>query len=763
MAHFKQGNVIIKDNKGIVFGDESDASIIYNADTDTLEFNATSISGINSMSVHGNEWHSTAFATVSGLDTVSGSLHSEIVNISLTPGPEGPQGPQGIQGPQGETGASGVQGPIGPEGPGFENIEDYATWVGVDTISGSIIDELHEWTETNFADIGHEHEGFYQPVGSYATTTELLTASGILNDKIDTTSGTLQSQITNHAHDRIVEYDTSIEINDDNSFANEIIITTGGSTAGIFKLSGSTGVFNLHYGNTVNEFSSDGTFADNSSLAVPTERATKTYVDTVSGSLASQIAGVSDHASLTNLDYASSGHTGFQPAGDYATNSGVNTISGSIVDQIPTDYISDSEITTISGNIVSQIITDHGTLTGLSDNDHPQYDFSTASGILNSKIDTTSGTLQDAIDNIELTPGPEGPQGPQGIQGIQGETGASGVQGPQGVQGPAGVSGTNGLDGTNGIDGDSAYEVAVDDGFIGDVSAWLASLIGPQGPAGVSGTNGLDGADGAEGPQGPQGEVGPTGASGVQGPQGPQGIQGETGLGFDNIEDYATWSGVNTISGVLQGQIDEISPSMAFTDLTDVPTSYAGQAGLAVVVNGTADGLIFTTISGAQGPQGEPGVSGTNGVDGIDGEDGADGVAGRLNPYLDTDHSYSSSAVASGTAGEALVFGDVCYFKSDGKYWKSNATTNSGTMPVRAMALETISGSATGNFLVGQGYVRDDSWTWTTAGDIYASTTSGSITQTAVSGTGNVHQILGYATASGTIMFNPSSTYIVRA
>lgn len=37
----------------------------------------------------------------------------------------------------------------------------------------------------------------------------------------------------------------------------------------------------------------------------------------------------SDHSTLANLDYASAGHIGFQPAGDYATNTDLATVSGS--------------------------------------------------------------------------------------------------------------------------------------------------------------------------------------------------------------------------------------------------------------------------------------------------------------------------------------------------------------------------------------------------------------------------------------------------
>jgi hypothetical protein len=50
--------------------------------------------------------------------------------------------------------------------------------------------------------------------------------------------------------------------------------------------------------------------------------------------------------------------------------------------------------------------------------------------------------IEQAIEGIELTPGPAGPVGPQGPQGPQGPTGATGATGPQGPQGPAGSDAT---------------------------------------------------------------------------------------------------------------------------------------------------------------------------------------------------------------------------------------------------------------------------------------------------------------------------------
>jgi hypothetical protein len=75
-------------------------------------------------------------------------------------------------------------------------------------------------------------------------------------------------------------------------------------------------------------------------------------------------------------------------------------------------------------------------------------------------------------------------------------------------------------EGTPGADGDSAYQIAVQQGFVGTVNQWLASLEGDPGPQGIPG---LDGQDGSVGPAGEDGAQGPPGADGDTGPQGPPG------------------------------------------------------------------------------------------------------------------------------------------------------------------------------------------------------------------------------------------------
>ena len=51
----------------------------------------------------------------------------------------------------------------------------------------------------------------------------------------------------------------------------------------------------------------------------------------------------------------------------------------------------------------------------------------------------------------------------------------------------------------DGVAGDSAYEVAVNNGFVGTEAQWLASLVGPAGSAGAAGSTGATGATGSAG------------------------------------------------------------------------------------------------------------------------------------------------------------------------------------------------------------------------------------------------------------------------
>lgn len=119
-------------------------------------------------------------------------------------------------------------------------------------------------------------------------------------------------------------------------------------------------------------------------------------------------------------------------------------------------------------------------------------------------------------------------QGPQGTKGDTGATGPQGLPGKDGsgveikgkvdsadklpttgnVDGDVYMVGTSmylwtgsawsnlgNIQGPQGVAGKSAYDVAVANGFTGDVKAWLASLVGKTGATGATGAPGKDGKD----------------------------------------------------------------------------------------------------------------------------------------------------------------------------------------------------------------------------------------------------------------------------
>ena len=87
--------------------------------------------------------------------------------------------------------------------------------------------------------------------------------------------------------------------------------------------------------------------------------------------------------------------------------------------------------------------------------------------------------------------------------------------------------------GTNGTDGDSAFDIALENGFLDDEAAWLASLVGDTGEQGIQGIQGI---------QGPQGETGQHGHNGTDGADGTNGIDGADGGGGGDgiINSYTT-------------------------------------------------------------------------------------------------------------------------------------------------------------------------------------------------------------------------------
>ena len=177
-------------------------------------------------------------------------------------------------------------------------------------------------------------------------------------------------------------------------------------------------------------------------------------------------------------------------------------------------------------------------------------------------------TIDKKLSEMVLQKGEQGERGQNGIDGKSayqlavdhGFVGdeAAWLQSLKGANGASGTKGEQGERGQNGIDGKSAYQLAVDHGFVGDEAAWLQSLKGANGASGVKGEQGERGQNGINGKSAYQlavdhGFVGDEaawlqslkGANGASGGKGEQGVPGKSAyqIAVDHgfVGDEAAW------------------------------------------------------------------------------------------------------------------------------------------------------------------------------------------------------------------------------
>ena len=280
---------------------------------------------------------------------------------------------------------------------------------------------------------------------------------------------------------------------------------------------------------------------------------------------------------------------------------------------------------------------------------------SLSGGDVDLSVYATIDFVSQEINNVELTPGPQGPQGlkgdkgevgPQGIQGPKGDKGDTGLQGPQGerglqgeqgpqgerglpgIQGPQGPKGDKGDPGTTSwddllnkptipsIDGlaserfviDKITEAQLANGEI-DLSAYATtnyvdeSIRTIELTPGPKGDKGDTGPVGPQGPQGPQGEKGDIGPIGLTGPKGDTGAKGDKG---DKGNDGITYTPSVDSSG-----------NLSWTN------------------NGGLSNPTTVNIKGEKGDTGPQGPKGLQGPKGDKGDTGAKGEKGDAFTYED--------------------------------------------------------------------------------------------------------------------------------
>lgn len=131
--------------------------------------------------------------------------------------------------------------------------------------------------------------------------------------------------------------------------------------------------------------------------------------------------------------------------------------------------------------------------------------------------------------------------------------------------------------------GYSAYEIAVQEGFVGTEEEWLASLVGPEGKQGKDGERGIQGPRGQQGDKGDKGDIGPQGAKGDTGPS--------------NVLSIGSVTKGNEANATITGE----SPNQILNLV--LPKGDKGDRG----------------DTGATGPQGEDGKTGPQGETGATG------------------------------------------------------------------------------------------------------------------------------------------------
>ena len=99
------------------------------------------------------------------------------------------------------------------------------------------------------------------------------------------------------------------------------------------------------------------------------------------------------------------------------------------------------------------------------------------------------GTESEWLESLKAADGKVGINGKDGVDGAPGQDGIDGQPGKDGIDGQ---NGADGQDGVNGSDGKSAYIIAVEHGFTGTETEWLASLKGADGKDGADGQPGKD-------------------------------------------------------------------------------------------------------------------------------------------------------------------------------------------------------------------------------------------------------------------------------
>ena len=125
------------------------------------------------------------------------------------------------------------------------------------------------------------------------------------------------------------------------------------------------------------------------------------------------------------------------------------------------------------------------------------------------------------------------------------------------------------------------------------------------------------------------------------------------------------------------------------------------------------------------------------------------------------DHTYTGLSAQMLAGGAISAFDLVCIHTTTQEVVEADASSYT-TARVIGIAPAAISDTATGTILL-HGFIRDDTWAWTTGSTLYASETAGAMTHTAPSTDGAFVVVIGVALSPDVVYINPSMDVIEHA
>lgn len=198
---------------------------------------------------------------------------------------------------------------------------------------------------------------------------------------------------------------------------------------------------------------------------------------------------------------------------------------------------------------------------------------------------------------------------------------------------------------------------------------------------------------------------------------------------INSLHTDVTLSGLGTVSVSVDGQTIVISGEVFpenFVELDDTPSNYSGHADKIVSVDSGESGLEFVK---------------------------------SFIVHSTLDNNDYSGLTTRGVAGETLSFGDSVVVGGDSKWVKTSATSENRTDGHIGVVL--ASGVLNDNILLLlNGYIRNDSWTFNVGDSVYLSTTSGELTDSEPTTSGELVRIVGYARTASTLWYSPDNTFI---